>query len=190
MSIHNEIQFEDDICDHLAASEWLYSPNDTGYNRELALFPEDAIGWIRETQPAAWQRLEAFCGGATEAEFLNRLVKVLTTDGTLRVLRNGFKAVGAGAAGFQMVQFKPSFGFNQDIADRYNKVRLLRVMRQVHYSVSNQNCIDLVLFVNGIPVATIDVKTEVYAVKQQMDRDPRDWTDMGRMEADLVHSAS
>ena len=59
----------------------------------------------------------------------------------------------------QIVQFKPSFGFNKDIADKYNKVRL-RVMRQVHYSASNQKSIDLVLFVNGIPVTTIEVKTD------------------------------
>ena len=179
MGIANEIEFENDICAHLAANGWLYSANDTGYDRELALFPEDVIAWVRETQPDAWKNLQTYYNAATETEFIKRLVKVLATDGTLPVLRNGFKVTGAGSARFQMVQFKPSFGFNQEIAERYNRVRL-RVMRQVYYSVSNQNSIDLVLFVNGIPVATLELKTDftqaVEDAKQQYknDRLPKD----------------
>ena len=177
MGIENEITFESDICAHLADSDWLYSADDTGYDRERALFPEDAIDWIRDTQPDAWKSLQAF--HATETVFLDRLVKVLTTEGTLHVLRNGFKVTGAGSTGLQMTQFKPPFGFNQTIADRYQKVRL-RVMRQVYYSQKNRNSIDLVLFVNGIPVATIEVKTDftqaVEDAKQQYrkDRLPKD----------------
>ena len=51
MAEHNEIAFETEICEHLAAHGWLYSPNDTGYDRERALFPEDLFGWLEETQP-------------------------------------------------------------------------------------------------------------------------------------------
>ena len=159
MGIANEIEFENDICAHLAANGWLYSPNDTGYDRELALFPEDATAWICDTQPASWQRLQTFYGSTTETEYFNRMVKVLATDGTLRVLRNGLKVTGAGSTSFDVVQFKPSFGFNQEIAEKYNRVRL-RVMRQVRYSASNQKSIDLVLFANGVPVSTIEVKTD------------------------------
>src|SRR5438105_2695172 len=112
MGIANEIEFENDICAHLSANGWLNPPDDTGYNRELALFPEDAIAWVCETQPDTWQRLQAYHGGAAESEYISRLVKVLAADGTLRVLRSGLKVTGAGATGFQLVQFKPSFGFN------------------------------------------------------------------------------
>ncbi len=179
MGIANEIEFEKDICAHLAANGWLYSANDTGYDREKALFPEDALAWVQEMQPDAWQKFQAFHSAKAEWEFINRLRNTLATEGTLRALRNGFKATGAGASGFQMVHFKPSFGFNQDIADKYNKVRL-RVMRQVHYSASNQKSLDLVLFVNGIPVATLELKTDftqaVQDAKQQYkhDRFPKD----------------
>jgi len=58
-----------------------------------------------------------------------------------------------------MCQFKPSHGLNQATLERYNKVRL-RVVRQVHYSLHHENSIDLVLFINGIPVATIELKTD------------------------------
>jgi type I restriction enzyme R subunit len=178
MGIQNEIEFENDICAHLAAHGWLYSPTDAGYDRERALFPEDAIAWAKETQPKAWAGLAAFHNGAPETEFINRLASVLIAEGTLYVLRHGFKATGAGTA-FSVVQYRPAFGFNDEIAEIYARNRL-RVMRQVHYSASNQNCIDLVLFVNGIPVATIELKTDfTQAVEDakrqyQKDRLPKD----------------
>jgi serine protease inhibitor len=103
--------------------------------------------------------LETFHNGGTETAILDRLVNILSTEGTLKVLRNGFKMAGAGGTNFSMVQFKPAFGFNPEIARKYDRNRL-RVIRQVHYSVSNQKCIDLVLFVNGIPVGTIELKTD------------------------------
>ncbi len=159
MAIHNEIELENEICDHLAANGWLYSRGDTGYDRELALFPEDALAWVQETHPNEWQRLQSHHGTNTDTAFLKRLVTSLEKEGTLRVLRGSLKVLGAGTTEFKMVQFKPASGFNQAIAEKYNKVRL-RVMRQVHYSASNQKSIDLVLFVNGIPVSTIELKTD------------------------------
>ena len=48
---HHEVSFEDDICDHLAKHGWRYSSTDAGYDRELALFPEDVFGWLADTQP-------------------------------------------------------------------------------------------------------------------------------------------
>ncbi|MGP5588131.1 hypothetical protein ACTXO0_15285, partial [Glutamicibacter ardleyensis] len=51
MALHNEIEFENEICDHLASHGWLYSPTDEGYDRERALFPEDVFGWLEDTAP-------------------------------------------------------------------------------------------------------------------------------------------
>ena len=48
---HHESSFEAEICEYLAAHGWLYSPTDAGYDRELALFPEDVFGWLADTQP-------------------------------------------------------------------------------------------------------------------------------------------
>jgi hypothetical protein len=51
MGQHNEVQFESELCEHLAANGWLYSPDDAGYDRQRALFPDDVIGWLEATQP-------------------------------------------------------------------------------------------------------------------------------------------
>ncbi|MDI9336256.1 MAG: type I restriction endonuclease, partial [Gammaproteobacteria bacterium] len=85
----------------------------------------------------------------------------------------------AGSNGFDLIQFAPSHSFNQELKERYAKNRL-RVMRQVHYSINHRNSIDLVLFVNGVPVATIELKTDftqsIDDAKNQYktDRPPRD----------------
>jgi type I restriction enzyme, R subunit len=159
MAIHNEYQFEQDVCDYLKSQGWLYSKDDTGYDAERALFPEDLIGWIKDSQPKSWERLKGFHNGGSEKSLMDRLVKVLETEGALHALRNGFKATGAGSGGFDLVQFAPAHNFNEETRLRYDQVRL-RVMRQVHYSQNNRNSIDLVLFVNGLPVATIELKTD------------------------------
>ncbi len=159
MPLTNEIEFETDICTALYGAGWIYSVNDAGYDRERALFPEDALEWVKKSQPTAWSNYYNSRGASADADFISRLTSVLTAEGTLHVLRHGFKAAGAGGTSFQMVQYKPPFGFNDEIVRNYDRNRL-RVMRQVYYSSSNQNSIDLVLFVNGIPVATIEVKTD------------------------------
>ena len=179
MAIHNEYQFEMDVCDYLASQGWLYSKDDKGYDAERALFPEDLLSFIQDTQPKSWERLKSFHNGASQNTLLDRLVKVQDTQGTLHALRKGFKATGAGSNGFDLIQFAPSHGFNEEVKERYSKNRL-RVMRQVHYSTNNRNSIDLVLFVNGVPVATIELKTDftqgIDDAKNQYktDRNPRD----------------
>jgi len=55
MSLHKEIAFESDICDHLGAHGWLYVEGDAqAYDRTRALFPVDVIAWVQESQPKAW----------------------------------------------------------------------------------------------------------------------------------------
>jgi len=179
MAIHNEIEFENDLCDYLKSHGWLYSKDDTGYDVERALYPEDLLAWIKDTQPEAWERLKKFHNGKTESVALDRLVKVMETESSLHALRNGFKAAGAGASGFDVVQFAPAHSFNPETKAAYDKIRL-RVMRQVHYSAHNRNSIDLVLFINGIPVATLELKTDftqgIDDAKNQykLDRNPKD----------------
>ena len=84
------------------------------------------------------------------------MAALLEDRGTLALLRHGFKDR---SARFSLCQFKPSHGFNPETAKRFQQVRC-RVVRQVHYFLSNENSIDLVLFVNGVPVATLELKTD------------------------------
>ena len=159
MSLHKENKFEDEICDELSASGWLYAEKDaTNYDRERALYPPDVITWIQETQPDAWEVLTKNHGAAAEQILLNRLRDSLNKNGTLSVLRQGFDVLGVRRK-IQLAQFKPALAMNPDIMQRYAANRL-RVVRQVRYSLNNENSIDLVLFLNGLPVATIELKTD------------------------------
>ncbi|TQJ33050.1 type I restriction endonuclease subunit R [Arthrobacter sp. SLBN-122] len=177
MALYNEIEFERGIAEYLHAHGWLYSENGVGYDKELALFPEDVRGWLTDTQPDEFEKFvrpddSAEIQRKSFARLLSRLVKVLDTPlenggGTLSVLRGGFKAT---PAKFRMSQFKPNDAKNPKTVADYAKMRL-RVMRQVYYSSSNGNSIDLVFFVNGLPVATMELKTDfTQTVQDAMDQ--------------------
>jgi type I restriction enzyme, R subunit len=164
MAQHNEVEFEKELAEYLADHGWLYSPNDTGYDKERALFPEDVLGWLADTHPEQLARVIK-PGGADiakqQAQLLDRIVKVLDTPlenggGTLNLLRKGFSHL---AAKFQMCFFKPESTLNEKRNTNYTAVRV-RVMRQVHFSTADQRSVDLVFFVNGLPVATAELKTD------------------------------
>src|SRR4051794_21438327 len=74
MSIHKEINFEDEICEHLASDGWLYEPGDwSHYERKQALFTVDLVGWIKDTQPKAWEVLTKNRGGDAQDAVLARV---------------------------------------------------------------------------------------------------------------------
>ncbi|AXA37897.1 type I restriction endonuclease subunit R [Rhizobium leguminosarum] len=159
MSLHKEISFEAEICDHLAARGWLHSAGDAAqYDRSRAVFPPDVIAWVQASQPKAWEILTKNHGPAAETVVLDRIRKQLDERGTIDVLRQGVELIGLRAP-LKLAEFKPAFGLNEEILARYNANRL-RVVRQVRYSSANENCIDLVLFLNGIPVSTVELKTD------------------------------
>ncbi len=155
MDKHKEKNFEEELVAYLTAHGWLEG-DASGYDRELALYPSDLIGWIQDTQPKEWEKIAGWHEANTGQALCERVAKLMDEQGSLRLLRRGFKDKNAS---FQLCQFKPSHGFNPEIAERYSKVRC-RVVRQVRYSKANENSIDLVLFINGIPVATIELKTD------------------------------
>ena len=158
MNLHREINFETEICAHLSANGWLCAEGDTAqYDRTRALFPEDAISWIKSTQPKAWDALTKSHGEAAESTLLDRLRKQLDDRGTLEVLRHGVELIGLRQP-LQLAQFKPALAMNPDLQVKYAANRL-RVIRQVRYSVHNEKSLDLVLFLNGIPVATVELKS-------------------------------
>ncbi len=178
MSLHKEIEFENDICAHLAAHEWRYEEGDAAhYDRSRTLFPADVLAWVQATQPKAWETLQKNHGGAAEAVLLDRLRKELDGSGTLNVIRHGIELLGLKQK-LALAQFKPALAMNPDLQARYAANRL-RVVRQLRYSLFNENAIDLVLFLNGIPVATVELKTDFTqsvedAVDQyRFDRHPR-----------------
>ncbi len=178
MSLHKEIQFENEICLQLAGRDWLYDASDAAnYDRARALFPTDVLAWVQSTQPKAWDSIVKNHGNSASETLLTRLRDSVNQRGTLDVLRQGIELLGLREK-LSLAQFKPALAMNPDIVTRYAANRL-RVVRQVHYSLNNENSIDLVLFLNGLPVATAELKTEFtqsidLAVKQyKYDRDPK-----------------
>ncbi len=159
MSIHKEISFEGEICAHLAAHGWLHAEGDAAlYDRARALFPADLVVWVQEAQPKAWEALTKSHGAAAEAMLLDRVRHQIDQRGTLDVLRHGIDMIGLRGS-LSLARFKPALAMNEELIARYAANRL-RVVRQVRYSRANENSIDLVLFLNGLPVATVELKTD------------------------------
>ena len=178
MNLHKEINFETEICQHLATHGWLHAEGDAaGYDRSRALFPADVLAWVQATQPQAWEILVKNHGAQAGETLLARLRDQLDQRGTLDVLRHGVELLGLNKP-LKLAEFKPALAINPDILVRYAANRL-RVVRQVKYSTHNENSIDLVLFLNGIPVVTVELKTDFTqsigdAVDQyRFDRNPR-----------------
>lgn len=156
---YKEAPFETEICEFLSAHGWLYSQGDNAlYDRETALFPPDVIAWIQETQPKAWATLVKSQGENASSVIIKRLRESINQRGTLEIIRHGIEMIGLRES-ISMSQAKPALAMNPDILFKYAANRL-RVIRQVHYSIHNKNSIDFVLFLNGIPVATCELKTD------------------------------
>lgn len=160
MADHNEVVFETEICEHLAANGWLYSTNDAGYDRERALFPADLFAWLEGTQRPAYEK--ALKAAGSEAKFLDVLTAALDKPlehggGTLNLLRGGVQYIGGGR--LKLAQFRPQTSLNATTVAHHEAMRV-RVMRQVHFSTADKRSIDLVFFVNGLPVATVELKTD------------------------------
>ena len=178
MSVHKEIAFEEEICEHLGSHGWIYVEGDASrYDRARALFPDDVLAWVQGTQSQAWEALVKNHGSHAAETLLNRLRESINQRGTLDVLRQGIEMLGVKGK-LLLAQFKPALALNPEIQARYQANRL-RVVRQVRYSQHNENSIDLVLFLNGIPVATAELKTDfTQSVKDaidqyRFDRDPK-----------------
>ncbi|WP_428418633.1 type I restriction endonuclease subunit R [Methylibium sp.] len=173
---HREKYFEEYIVKQLAALGWKVGET-SGYDREHAVYPEDLLAWVQATQPKRWEKLLAGHGDKSAATLMDRLAQALDKDGTVHVLRRGIKLAGAG-------EISLSEGLPEDERDpsaweRYN-ANILRVVPQVKYRPGSKLAIDLVFFINGLAVATVEVKTDftqsaVAAVEQyKNDRLPID----------------
>ncbi len=174
---HHERFFEAHVVDELCRNGWVVGSHEA-YDRSRALYPGDVLAWIRESQPKAWAKLEALNGADTERRVLDRVVKSIeqAKHGLIDVLRGGFEVAGAGKV--RMTAVRPEDERNQDEWAAYRN-NILRVVPQVRYSLENENAIDLVFFINGLPVATVELKTDFTqgiedAIRQyKFDRKPK-----------------
>lgn len=199
-----EEAFETEIAEYLGAHGWEYSQTDDGYDVQRAVWPEDVHWWLSETQPEEYAKVVRVGTGAEAADreaLLASLVTRLDTPmsaggGTLNVLRRKFSHTRGATAHLRMCQFKPATTLNRDVTESYRKVRL-RVCRQVHFSPKrgDSRSIDLVFFVNGLPVATAELKSffkqqwRTAVAQYRKDRDPAGQPLLGFGTRALVHFA-
>jgi type I restriction enzyme, R subunit len=124
------------------------------YDRTLCLLPRDVVDFVLATQPKEWEKLKQHHGAGINERFLKRLAAEIERRGALDVLRNGVKDSGCK---FRLAYFRPASGLNEETR-RQHAANLFSVVRQVHYSTKNENSLDLVLFLNGIPIFTAELK--------------------------------
>jgi len=146
------------------------------WDQERALFPGQIVAFIAATQPQLWEAMRGQHGAQLESMLLSTLVKELTIKGSLDVLRHGFKFYGKT---FRLATFKPAHGLNDEVLAQYQANRLT-VTRQIPCHPGDHSTVDLVFAVNGLPVATCELKNPWTgqswrnAVRQyQEDRNPR-----------------
>ena len=195
-----ELIFQNEMIAQMVNNGWIVGKGD-GYDRERALYTQDALHIVQTTQPQEWEKFAKVYPNDTERHFLDNLVAQLkkadinATDiqsrayGTLGVLRHGLKIRNAR---FSLCQFKPEHNLNPETLARYQQ-NICRIVPELVYSPYASNSvfnetglkakkwrIDLVLFVNGLPVATLELKSEFKqavqnAIKQyQQTRLPKD----------------
>ncbi len=195
-----EAAFQQDIIDQMLAGGWKLG-DPAHYNRELALYPSDSLSYVQTTQPKMWDKYQQLYPNNPEKAFIDKLAaqlskadpqasdKSLRTFGTLGVLRHELRDK---SASFKLCQFKPEHSLNPDTQAMYEG-NILRVVPELVYSPYATDAhmeatgtkakawrIDLVLFLNGIPIVTMELKSEFKqavenAIKQyQKTRLPKD----------------
>lgn len=156
MNITTENTFETALVQSLVEFGGYTQGNAPDYSPELGMFKYEIISFLQKSQPKRWAKIVSIHGEDAENRVIQRLYKELDLRGSLDVLRNGFIDYGVR---FQMVFFQPASTLNPDAIELYNK-NDLKVYRQIYYSSKNNNSVDVLLSLNGIPIATLELKNQ------------------------------
>ena len=175
-SRHSESAFETVIEAHLLQNGFVPIARE-GFDRDRAIFPDTVLAFIRETQPVQWAKLEALHGVQTGEQILTDLCKWMDANGSLATLRHGFKCYGRT---LHVAFFKAAHELNPELEARY-VANQLGLTRQLRFSSRSEKSLDLTVSLNGIPVATVELKNPLTgqtvedAIHQyRRDRDPRE----------------
>ncbi|MEU6265896.1 type I restriction endonuclease subunit R [Saccharopolyspora shandongensis] len=157
--VHHESVFGDAIVESMLDNGWeLGAASD--YVADIGLDTAQLFTFIGATQAAEWDELLSRYGNdahAAQRGFARRLDQAINNDGLLEVLRKGVKDQGVR---IRLAYFKPSLVTSDDVLDNYRANRLT-VVRELVYATKQAdwgNRLDLTLFLNGIPVATAELK--------------------------------
>jgi len=173
---HSESAFETVIEAHLLQNGYVTIARE-GFDRERAIFPETVLAFVRQTQPKEWAKLEALHGEKTGEQILGDLCKWMDQNGALATLRHGFKCYGRT---LHAAFFKAAHELNPELEARYAANRL-GLTRQLHFSPRSEKSLDVTLSLNGIPIATVELKNPLTGQRVEdarrqykRDRDPRE----------------
>jgi len=190
-NITNEKAFEEAIEHSLITNGGYVKGDAAQFVRDLALDSKTLFRFIQDTQKETWDQLASVHGAELEKKFLYRLNQELETRGMLDCLRNGITDYGKN---FKLAYFKPVSRLNPETQKLYDK-NILTVTRQIHFSLKDESSVDVLLSLNGLPVATIELKNlftgqDVNDAKRQYkyDRDEREPLFQFKKRA-LVHFA-
>ncbi len=174
-SVISEKNFETAIEAALLGNGGGYEAGDANrFDATRGIFPDDVFDYLQHSQPKQWAALDKALGPKLKQQLLHDLVGDLDHKGTLEVLRRGFKCQGTKLS---LATFKPAHGLNPAIEEQYAKNNLT-ITRQVFFDPNSKQSVDVVLALNGLPVATLELKnsltgqTAADAEKQYRKRDP------------------
>ncbi|MAU36730.1 MAG: restriction endonuclease subunit R [Flavobacteriales bacterium] len=164
--------------DGLQFTSRVHMSTDSWYDREKCLIREEYIQFLKETQPETYDKLHKKYGDSTDNRIIKRLSDQIQDKGLIHVLRKGFNEIVGG--NIKTVYFQPSSTLNVNYRkDKYLKNKFTFV-RQLHYSPHCENSIDVVIFINGIPILTIELKNQLTGQtvlnsdnQYRFDRDPK-----------------
>jgi type I restriction enzyme, R subunit len=155
MTIIREKTFEQNIADALASNCGYIIGSNSDYQADVGLDTKLLFQFLQTSQSEKWSQLEEIHGEETVEKILQRLVKELDIKGMLRCIREGIDDHGVH---LDLAYFKPESDLNPETIEKYNQ-NVLSVTRQVHFSVKEpEKSVDMVLFLNGLPVATVELK--------------------------------
>ncbi len=151
-----EKRFEQDIEEYLTTSGGYSKGDPSTFNREKGLDEGTFVSFIKTSQPKLWDKYVKIYGDTAEKQIVDRFMKEVMQTNLLNVLRHGFTDRGIK---FRAVFWKPETSLNETSKTQY-EANILHCTRQLHYSLKNENSIDIVLFVNGIPVVSMELKCQ------------------------------
>ena len=172
-----EAVFEAAVQRALLQDNGFFTGASSDYDKSLCLMPLTVLRFLQATQPEKWDAYRRILGEDADAKALRRIQDVIERNGTLYLLRKGFDESGHH---FEMCFFKPAHSLNPDVLKLYEG-NVFHVVRQVRYSQANENSLDMVIFLNGLPIFTAELKnkltgqTVAHARRQyKNDRDPKE----------------
>ena len=173
----SEKGFQKDIINHLVSTGYVKRDTNNDFNKASCLDPELSLKFVQDTQEKEWKRWQRLYKDQAETKFLTRLVKEIDKKGTIHILRNGIKDAGCT---FKLFYPKPNNNKNPDLFEKFEK-NIFSVIDELEYENREKgNRLDLVIFINGLPVITIELKDTFSqgvekAIKQyKEDRDSRE----------------